>query len=112
MYCCPLCNALRCGQSRQEPLARVGIRGFLRQQPGARHDKYRPPLADLFKTQADRTGEPIEKLPANRAGTAPLDRFGEIDEFGKAGAFLLPDAASYITGEALVVYGSAMKTLW
>jgi 3-oxoacyl-[acyl-carrier protein] reductase len=69
-------------------------------------------LAGLFKTQADRTGEPTEKLSAERAGTAPLGGFGEIDEFGKAGAFLLPDAASYITGEALVVYGSAMKTLW
>jgi|GEM_PF-1689675 hypothetical protein len=31
--------------------------------------------------QADRAGEPIEKLSAERASTATLDRFGEIDEF-------------------------------
>ncbi|MDB3945877.1 hypothetical protein N9444_08250 [Gammaproteobacteria bacterium] len=37
--------------------------------------------ADLFKTQADRAGEPIEKLSSEQADTAPLDRFDEIDDF-------------------------------
>jgi 3-oxoacyl-[acyl-carrier protein] reductase len=42
----------------------------------------------------------------------PLGRFGEPDEFGQAGAFLLSDAAAYITGETLIVDGGAMKTVW
>jgi 3-oxoacyl-[acyl-carrier protein] reductase len=41
-----------------------------------------------------------------------MGRFGEADEFGQAGAFLLSDAAAYITGETLVVDGGAMKTVW
>ena len=42
----------------------------------------------------------------------PWGRYGTIEEFGQAGAFLLSDAASYITGETLIVDGGAMKTVW
>lgn len=42
----------------------------------------------------------------------PWGRYGRIEEFGRAGAFLLSDAASYITGETLIVDGGAMKTVW
>ena len=47
-----------------------------------------------------------------RGGAVPWGRFGESDEFGRAGAFLLSEAASYITGETLVVDGGAMKAVW
>ncbi len=41
----------------------------------------------------------------------PLGRFGDVEEFGKAGAFLLSDAASYITGATLVIDGGKMKSM-
>ena len=69
-------------------------------------------LKGLMETQAARTGEPFKKLWDSRAATVPLGRFGEPDEFGRAGAFLLSDAAAYITGETLIVDGGAMKTVW
>ncbi|MBT4108007.1 MAG: SDR family oxidoreductase [Proteobacteria bacterium] len=69
-------------------------------------------LRGLMETQAARTGEPFKKLWDSRAATVPLGRFGEPDEFGQAGAFLLSDAAAYITGETLIVDGGAMKTVW
>ena len=42
----------------------------------------------------------------------PLGRYGTTVEFGKAAAFLLSDAASYITGETFIVDGGSMKTVW
>jgi 3-oxoacyl-[acyl-carrier protein] reductase len=46
------------------------------------------------------------------AGTIPLGRYGTIDDFGQAGAFLLSDAASYITGTTLLVDGGMTRTVW
>ncbi|MEE2788533.1 MAG: SDR family oxidoreductase [Myxococcota bacterium] len=42
--------------------------------------------------------------------TIPLKRFGRIDEIGDAAVFLCSDAATYITGEVLVVDGGAWMT--
>ena len=42
----------------------------------------------------------------------PLGRYGTIDEIGRAGAFLLSEAASYINGVTLLVDGGKTKTVW
>lgn len=42
----------------------------------------------------------------------PMGRYGNPDEFGKAAAFLLSEAASYVTGETFIIDGGKMRTVW
>jgi 3-oxoacyl-[acyl-carrier protein] reductase len=70
----------------------------------------------------DRVGE-IDAINARKAGispdeqqrrsvsTIPLGRYGEPDEFGKMAAFLLSDAAAYVTGASVQVDGGLVKGL-
>lgn len=52
-----------------------------------------------------------EVRAANELGI-PLRRYGTIEEFGRLAAFLLSDAASYITGQTIAVDGGSIKTVW
>lgn len=55
---------------------------------------------------------PLEDWQAKRQGMIPMGRYGTIQEFGDAGAFLLSEAARYITGATLMVDGGRSKTVW
>lgn len=66
----------------------------------------------LTSIRADREGISVDAARANSEKTIPLGRFGTIDEFGRAAAFLLSDAASYITGSSLALDGGALRTVW
>jgi 3-oxoacyl-[acyl-carrier protein] reductase len=54
----------------------------------------------------------LEDWQKKRHGMIPMGRYGTIQEFGEAGAFLLSDAARYITGSTLFVDGGKSKTVW
>jgi 3-oxoacyl-[acyl-carrier protein] reductase len=54
----------------------------------------------------------IEEQEARNAASIPLGRYGAPDDFGRVGAFLLSDAASYITGASVQVDGGLIKGLF
>jgi 3-oxoacyl-[acyl-carrier protein] reductase len=65
---------------------------------------------DEFK--AGQMGIPAEEWRNKRQAMIPMGRYGTIQEFGDAGAFLLSDAARYITGATLMVDGGRSSTVW
>ena len=72
--------------------------------PGVRVNAIAP---GLVKTDMARAlWEPNEEVMARRM---PLGRLGEPADIANAAVFLCSDAASWITGEALVVDGGALK---
>jgi 3-oxoacyl-[acyl-carrier protein] reductase len=94
----------------------------------------RPGLAMLAKTLADEVGPRgirVLSLAPGRVATArtealdaaspgrresgeatiPLRRYGQPEEFGRAAAFLISPAASYISGVTVSIDGGAMPCL-
>lgn len=69
-------------------------------------------VRSLVSIRAEREGISVDAVRANTEKTIPLGRYGTIDEFGRAAAFLLSDAASYITGSSLALDGGALRTVW
>ena len=58
---------------------------------------------------AEKQGVAAGKIKQQNESLIPIGRYGTTEEFGKASAFLLSDAASYITGASLVVDGGLLK---
>ncbi len=73
---------------------------------------YTDRIIALNESRAQSKHISVEQLRSQQEAAIPLGRYGSKDEFGKAGAFLLSSAASYITGETLVVDGGSMRTVW
>jgi 3-oxoacyl-[acyl-carrier protein] reductase len=69
-------------------------------------------VQSLDALNAEAKGLCIEEVKAANELGIPLGRYGTIEEFGKLGAFLLSDAASYITGQTIAVDGGTIKTVW
>lgn len=68
-------------------------------------------LRHLDEINAGKAGIALEEQQKRAAATIPLGRYGHPDEFGRMGAFLLSDAASYITGASVQVDGGIIRGL-
>ncbi len=66
----------------------------------------------LDRLNAERTGTPEADVKKKSESGIPLGRYGTIEEFGRAAAFLLSPASSYTTGESFQVDGGMIKTVW
>ena len=68
-------------------------------------------VAQLDAVTSEKTGMSMDEVKTRAIANIPLGRYGTIDDFGAAGAFLLSPAASYITGATLRVDGGAMRSI-
>jgi 3-oxoacyl-[acyl-carrier protein] reductase len=68
-------------------------------------------IAYLDGTNAKRLGITVEEQRQRSAAAIPMGRYGEPEEFARAAAFLVSDAASYITGATLQVDGGAIRSI-
>jgi 3-oxoacyl-[acyl-carrier protein] reductase len=61
---------------------------------------------------AQKRGIALQQQRAEQEAMIPLGRYGTAAEFGRAAAFLLSDAASYMTGSTLTVDGGKTQMTW
>jgi len=66
-------------------------------------------LRQLDEISAKRAGISQEEQQKRAVQTIPLGRYGDPDEFGRTAAFLLSDAAAYITGASIQVDGGLIR---
>lgn len=68
-------------------------------------------LDALATANAERSGQPRDSVFAGWAAESALKRLGRPDELGAVIAFLCSEPAGFVTGQALLVDGGAMKSL-
>jgi len=68
-------------------------------------------LRHLDELSATRANTPIDEFRTKTAAQVPIGRYGTPEEFGRVGAFLLSNAAAYITGAHVQVDGGLIKGL-
>jgi 3-oxoacyl-[acyl-carrier protein] reductase len=68
-------------------------------------------LTYLDEANAKKAGIAPEEQRQRALATIPLGRYGDPDEFGRVGAFLLSEAAAYVTGAAVQVDGGLVRTI-
>ena len=68
-------------------------------------------VRQLDEINAKKQGITAQEAKAKALAAIPLGRYGETPEFGRTGAFLLSDAASYITGASVQVDGGLIRSV-
>lgn len=68
-------------------------------------------IEELDAANAKRAGRPLEDIKRESVATIPLGRLGRPEELANLVAFLASDAATYITGQAIMVDGAAGNAL-
>ena len=65
----------------------------------------------LDEVNAKKAGITPDQAKAKAVAAIPMGRYGIADEFGRVGAFLLSDAASYMTGATVQVDGGQIRSV-
>ncbi|MCH5374108.1 MAG: SDR family oxidoreductase, partial [Planctomycetes bacterium] len=95
-------------KSISNELAGVGIR--VNNVVRGRIDTER--VRTLDRMIADRKGIAVDEEQIVQYADIPLGRYGTIEDMGSAGAFLLSEAARYITGVTLLVDGGKTRAVF
>ena len=70
-----------------------------------------PRIVQLDEARAEREGTSVDAVREASVKAIPLGRLGDPGEFGKVAAFLVSDAASYMTGSSVLVDGGMVRCL-
>lgn len=66
-------------------------------------------IREVYATQAQREGIPLEELKTRMAAGIPAGRLGKPEEYGYLAAFLASEQAAYLTGAMIPLDGGMMK---
>jgi 3-oxoacyl-[acyl-carrier protein] reductase len=66
---------------------------------------------ELDNATAQRTGKPLDQVRVEKVAPVPLKRYGTLEEFGAAIAFLASERASYLTGSLMRVDGGMVASI-
>ena len=68
-------------------------------------------VRQLDEINAKKAGTTADEAKKKAETAIPMGRYGNADEFGRVGAFLLSDAASYMTGATVQVDGGQIRSV-
>lgn len=68
-------------------------------------------VRSLDLKRAEKEGVTPEEFKARFAKTIPMGRYGDPDELGRVVAYVASDAASYMTGQTILVDGGMVRSL-
>ena len=68
-------------------------------------------VKQLDEIAGKKQGITAEQAKAKSMGTIPMGRYGDAAEYGRVAAFLLSDAAAYMTGSTVQVDGGLIRSV-